>query len=239
MKWLWLLVLCGAGCSGAPVEIPVRPVELSQFQEARGGVRVAVDPFFTVERTRGAFRGGEDFPENGLLPVHVTIENGSPGDIQVNPRDFLLIRRAGQGIPPVSAYDAFSMIKVSVGLLAAVPIVGNSTAAARNEPRLKDLESRQLQETTIAPAKWTSGFVYFLIPEGERDLAGTRVALVLKTATRRDLAYEIPVEGRRDIPEPSKPLETAAPKASTGPTGQGLIVIEGTGGGVIIRSPSQ
>jgi hypothetical protein len=242
---LWLLVLFAAGCSGAPAVLPTQPIEAQQFHERRGGVLVGVEPYFTVERTRAAFRGGERFPESGVLPVQLTIQNGSAGEIKVDPRDFRLVRPNSGEEGLLSAQDAFSLVRTQIRYWALLPMVGSSVTAARNEPILKDLESRELRESTIPSGATTNGFVYFRIPESEKNLAGSRVMIVLKTASGQDLTYEIPMEGRRDIPVPSSSAQSvgspapsgAAPLTPASPTGP--IRIEGAGGGVIIRSPSR
>ncbi|MBI4736672.1 MAG: hypothetical protein HY766_11560, partial [candidate division NC10 bacterium] len=69
------MALFVVGCARAPVAIPTEPMEAYAFRQTQGGVRVAVDQFYTVERTRGAFHGGEEFAEKGLLPVRAIIEN--------------------------------------------------------------------------------------------------------------------------------------------------------------------
>jgi hypothetical protein len=84
-------------------------MEAYPFRQVQGEVRVALDPYFTAERTRGTFSGGEEFPEKGLLPVRVIIVNGSTSEIQVSPRDFRLVRRTGQTEVALSPYDAFAM----------------------------------------------------------------------------------------------------------------------------------
>ncbi|MBI4573295.1 MAG: hypothetical protein HY713_08445, partial [candidate division NC10 bacterium] len=113
--WLWLLALVAGGCSSVTPMVPVRPVESYAFRETQARVRVALDPFFTVERTRAAFTGGEEFPGKGLLPVQVVIENGSPEEIQVGPRDFRLVRQDGKAEGALPPYDAFAMVKLSIG----------------------------------------------------------------------------------------------------------------------------
>lgn len=248
-SWFWLLVLCAAGCSRATAVIPPQPLDAYQFQETRGGVGIGVDPYFTTERIRRTFRGGESFAESGVLPVRVAVHNGGGAEITVNPRDFRLVRPSSRGEAPVSAYDAFSMVRLQPGWWVAIPILGDSAVAARNEPRLKDLETRALRETTVPPGGSTTGFIYFGIPEDQKNLAGSRVVVVVKTASGRDLAYEIPIAGRRDIPVPSTapqagggdPRPTPAPErgGSGATTPSGPVRIEGTGGGVIIRSPAQ
>lgn len=242
----WTLCLLGvlvAACSSAPVAIPPQAVETYQFQQILGGVRVAVDPFFTVERTRGAFRGGDEFPEKGLLPVRVVIDNGGAGDIRVDPSGFRLVRANGDTEVPLSPYDAFSMIRLSVGWWGlGAGFVGGSVPAVRNEGRMKDIEARALKETTVSPGRSATGFVYFAIREGEVNLSGHRIAFPLQGPATREMTYEIPIAGRRDIPTPASRPETAPPAkplAPSDPTApQAPIRTEGAGGGVIIRSPS-
>ncbi len=244
VTWFWLVLLFPAGCSTAPAVIQTKPIEAYEFRQTQGGVRVALDPYFTVERTRLAFRGGEGFPESGLLPVQVNIENGGREEVKLSPRDFRLIRPKSRVEPPLSASEAFSLTRLQVGWWAAVPILGPSSVAVRNEPRQKDLEARELREGSVAPGASTSGFVYFRLDQEDSDLAGSVVVAVLRTAGDRELTYEIPIEGRRDIPVPANPAAASAsqPGRSPASSGQGTQAptrIEGTGGGVIIRSPSQ
>lgn len=244
-SWLWLLALLAVGCSRAPVVVPTQPIEAHQFQGKRGGVSVGVDPYFTTERLVQTFRGGDQFPESGVLPVQVTIENGSGGEIKINPRDFRLVRPNSRGEAPLSAQDAFSLVKIRIRYWALLPIVGGSVTAVRNEPILKDLESRELREATIPPGGLTTGFVYFQVPEEQKNLAGSLMVVVIKGPSGQDLIYEIPIQGRRDIPVSATPSESARsatppkpvpldPKVPSSPTR-----IEGAGGGVIIRSPAQ
>jgi len=243
--WLWLLALLPVGCSRAPAVVPAQPVEAHQFRLARGGVSVGVDPYFTTDRLVQTFRGGDKFSESGVLPVQVTIENRSRGEVTIDPRDFRLLRPNSAGDAPLTAQDAFTLVKIRIRYWALLPIVGDSVTAARNEPILKDLESRELKETTIPSGGLTTGFVYFQLPEEQRNLEGTLVGVVVKGPSGQDLTYAIPIEGRRDIPisaaptqsagspPPSKPLPLD-PKVPSSP-----LRIEGAGGGVIIRSPPQ
>ena len=237
---LLLIVTTLVGCARTPTAIPVKPMEAYEFRQVQGSVRVAVDPFFTVDRTRAAFRGGEDFPEKGLLPVQVVIENGSAGDIQVDPRDFRLVRGSGRSEIALSSYDAFSRVKLPVGWWAlGAGLVGGSVPAYRNEARQRDIEARELREATVAPGKSATGFVYFALDEYEKNLAGSRITLSLKRPAGGELIYDIPIGGRRDIPVPPKsPQATGSSTPSVPPT-ESPSRTEGAGGGVIIRSPAQ
>jgi hypothetical protein len=241
-----LLILSVAACSSAPVAVPPQAIEAYQFQQTLGGVRVGVDPFFTAERTRGSFRGGEDFAEKGLLPVQVVIENGSGADIRVDPRGFRLVRENGDAEVGLSAYDAFSMIRLSAGWwVLGTGVVGGSVPAVRNEGRLKDIQARALQESTIPAGASAGGFVYFALRENEVNLAGHRIVFPVAGPSGQEVIYEIPIAGRRDIPTPTKQPDTAGSPAPSGSAPDGSarprepVRIEGAGGrGVIIRSPS-
>ncbi len=238
--WLCLVSLVAMGCSRTPAVVPFQSIETYEFRQSQGGVRVAVDPFFTVDRIQRTFSGGEEFPEKGLLPVQIIIENGSPGEIQVNPQDFRLVRPNGRAETALPAYDAFAMVKLSVGWWGlGAGFIGGSVPAYRNEGRLRDIEARELRGTPIAPGKVASGFVYFAVPENEVDLGGSRVVFLVKAPANRALLYEVAIAGRRDIPVPPKPSETVGPPGRSGPTPQDPSRTEGAGGqGVIIRSPS-
>jgi len=242
--WLWLMLLLAVGCT-APAKVPTQPVEAHQFQGKRGGISVGVDPYFTTDRVVPIFRGGDNFAGSGVLPVQVTIENGSAGEISVDPREFRFSNANGQVDLPISADSAFSLVKIRVQYWALLPIIGTSVTAARNEPILTDLEARELKEGKVSPAGTMVGFVYFQIAETLKDLAGTVMVVVVKSSSGHDVIFEIPLQGRRDLPTPNAPIAAPAPTAQPKPVPldpkdpKGATVIEGTGGGVIIRSPTQ
>lgn len=237
---LWLITIAAVACVRTPAAIPTQAMDVYEFRQTQSSVSVAVDPIFTVDRTQAVFRGGEDFPEKGLLPVQVVIENSSSEDIQVDPRGFRLIRGNGRSEITLSSYDAFSMVKLPIGWWAlGAGFVGGSVPAYRNEARQRDIEARELRETTIAPGKSAAGFVYFAIEENEKNLAGSHITLVLKRPADRELAYDIPIAVRRDIPVPPKSAQPTGSSTPSRSPAQSPSRTEGTGGGVIIRSPAQ
>jgi hypothetical protein len=212
----------------------------------QAGVQVAVDPYFTQDRLQVAFSGGDEFPQNGLLPVRVIIENRSPGAIHVDPRAFRLVRPDGTMELALSPQDALALIKKSMGWLAlGSSLVGAPVSYYRNEGREKSLEVRALKEDTLREGGSADGFVYFSITGKEMNLARYRVIFAVVGPGDTALTFEVPIEGRRDLPvasgraetaEQSKPLQTPIdPRDPQSPTR-----IEGFGGrGVIIRSPAQ
>jgi hypothetical protein len=245
---LWLLALLVAGCSHTPLPIPPQSMESYPFQQTQSGVRVALDPYFTKDRLQVAFTGGEDFVQSGLLPVRVIIENESPGSIQVDPRAFRLIRPDGTVELALSAQDALGLTKKSMGWWAALGggIIGGPVSAYQNEGREKSLETRAMKEDTLREGGSATGFVYFPISEKEMNLARYRLIFALAGPGSKALTFEIPLDGRRDMPVTSRRVETPeqpkppvqAPIDPRNP--QSPTRIEGYDGrGVIIRSPTQ
>jgi hypothetical protein len=248
-----VLVLGVAGCSGVGAGTTAAPTDPKPFQLKRGGISISADPYFTTDRIVRLFYGGDRFAESGVLPVQLAIENGSGREIKVNPRDSRLVRPNSMGEAPLAAQDAFSLVKVRMQYWALLPVIGASVTAARNSPVLKDLESRELREATIPPGGMATGFVYFRIPEEQRDLAGYVVVVVVEGFSGQDPTYVIPIEGRRGMPGASNapqadrrsPHPTPPPERGREREGGSGVTrssdpsrIEGAGGGVIIRSPA-
>lgn len=235
---LWVLGLMVVGCSSGPT-MSVQPIEAYPLRQALGGVKVALDPLFVKEQAGASFPGGEAFEEQGLLPIQVLIENGGRQAIRADRADFRMIRPNGQTDVALSIQDAFALVKPPVGWWAALPILGPSASALRNADWYKQFESRALKNTPIAPEGSAAGLVYFYFPEGDKNLAGTRVVFVLRTDSDEERSFDIPLQGRRDILgpglRPGQPSPANRPAQTPGvPTRT-----EGTGGGVIIRSPAQ
>jgi hypothetical protein len=245
---LWLLALLVVACSHTPLPIPPQSMDSYQFRQTQGGVRIAVDPYFTRDRLQVAFTGGEDFIQSGLLPVRVIIENDSPGSVKVDPRAFRLIRPDGTVELALSAQDALGLTKKSMGWWAALGggLIGGPVSAYQNEGREKSLEARVLKEDTVREGGSASGFVYFTISEKEMNLARYRVIFALAGSGDTALTFEVPIEGRRDLPVASRRAEATEQPKPPAPTpidprnSQSPTRIEGYGGqGVIIRSPTQ
>lgn len=231
-----LVALALVGCSG-PVTMSVKPIDSYPFRQTQDRVKVAVDPLFSKERARNEFPGGEAFEEQNLLPVWVLIENGSQQAVRADRADFRLVRPNGQAEVALAVQDAFSQVKPPVGLWAALPILGPSAQAYRSSDWLKQFESRALKDTPIQPEGSAVGLIFFYFPEGDKNLAGTRVVFMVRTETGEPRNYEVALQGRRDIPGLDVQADPSSPASRAARTQQGTRV-EGAGGGVIIRSPA-
>ena len=233
---------CGAllmaGCS-SDMTGTVQPVDAYPLRQALGGVKVALDPLFSKEKAGASFPGGEAFALQGLLPIQVLIENGSRQAIRADRADFRLIRPNGQTDIALSNQDAFSLVKPPVGWWAVMPILGPSASALRNADWYKQFESRALKDTPIAPEGSAIGLVYFPFPESDQDLAGTRVAFVLRADSGEERSFEIPLQGRRGMLGPGPEADASRPVGRPTAAQPVPTRVEGIGGGVIIRSPAQ
>jgi hypothetical protein len=234
----WLVMLLAAGCA-SPAAVQTQPIQTYEFRQVQERVQVALDPYFQVERARELFRTADQFPEAGLLPVQVIVENDGTGEVNVDPQEFRLMRPNGQQGVSLPPEDAFTLVKKAVGAWALLPILGQSAVGVQNDQRLKDFEARALRETKIQPGQSASGFVYFQVLTSDVNLAGSRVVCALQDGGGKKLTYEIPIAGRRDAPAQVAPASKAAEAKGTPISPGGPVKIEGTGGkGVIIRSPA-
>ncbi|HTU03054.1 MAG TPA: hypothetical protein VMG58_14595 [Candidatus Sulfotelmatobacter sp.] len=243
--WAWTAAFAwaAAGCSGSPPPVPTGPVQSYALRQAQRGVQVALDPFFTEARTRDAFTGGDEFPARGVLPVHVILENGSAGAVQPDPLGAILFRPDGR-VPAMSPEDAFALVKLQVGWWAiGAGLLGGAAPGYRNEARSRDLRERALPDKPVANGAAAKGFLYFSIPSDISNLAGSWVRLPVRLASGDEIAFEIPLEGRRDVPGQSGQSGQAGAAAPAPAAPQPVIKtnegtrVEGTGGkGIIIRS---
>lgn len=237
--WACWLALMAAGCSSDPAVMSAQPIENYPLHQALGGVKVALEPLFVKEQASASFPGGEAFEEQGLLPVRVLIENGSKQAIRADRADFQLIRANGQREVALSPRDAFAMVKPPVGWWAVLPILGPSASAYQNSDWYKQFESRALKDTPIRPEGSAAGLIYFYFPGTDKNLTGTRVVFVIRADSGEEQDFEIALQGRRDIPGQGLQAEPSRPASPSPQTPQGPTRIEGSGGGVIIRSPAQ
>jgi hypothetical protein len=215
-----------------------QPIENYPLRQALGGVKVALEPLFAKEQASASFPGGEAFEEQGLLAVRVLIENGSKQPIRADRADFQLIRANGQREVALSPQDAFSMVKPPVGWWAVLPILGPSASAYQNSDWYKQFESRALKDTPIHPEGSWAGLVYFYFAGTDQNLAAP--ACVRDRAdSGEEQDFEIALQGRRDIPGQGLQAEPSRSASPSPQTPQGPTRIEGSGGGLIIRSPAQ
>lgn len=233
-----LLMLAAMGCSG-PATVSVQPIDTYPSRQVLGQVTVAVDPLFSKERASADFPGGEAFEEQGLLPVQVMIENGSREAVRAERADFRLVRANGQTEVALSVHDAFAAVKPPVGWWAALPILGPSASAVRNTDWQKQFEARSLKDTPIRPTGSAAGLVYFYFPEADKNLAGSRMVFVLRSESGEERTFDIPLQGRRDIPGQGTRGESAPGMSRPSQPREIPTRVEGAGGGVIIRSPAQ
>jgi hypothetical protein len=207
--------------------LPVTSVDSYAVREARGGVRIAADPFLAPERAADAFAGGEDFGERGLLAVRVLVENGGSAEIRLDPVAAQLTDVGGRSRPALRPEDAFAVVKLPVGWWAVgAGFVGGSAQASRNEARRRTIEERALRPQAVAAGAAAHGFLYFQLDGGETKLEGMRLRVPVLEGGGRELAFDLALRGRGDAP-PGAAEKPGRPK-----------VEDKRSRGVIIRSPA-
>lgn len=229
-RWLRPLALVGLGAlaaaCGKPAPLPATPFETYTFREVRGGVRLAAEPYFVPARTGQLFPGGDDFAEQGLLPIRILVDNRSDAEIRIDPRDARLLDARGQQASALHPDDAFALVKLQVGWWAlGAGYIGGSAQAYRNDSRKKAIDERALREQRVPPGATATGFLYFQIAGTETKLDGLRVRLPLTEPTGRQLPFDLALRGGRDgsgVASPSSPA--AAAGTTEKPASRGIII---------------
>lgn len=95
----------------------VAPVPLPEAQAAHvevDGAKILAQDFANNREAEKAF--GFDIRGAGLLPVRLVIDNQSPGEVRVDPKQTFLIDSQGQAWPLLSAEQAYQRVKSYVEL---------------------------------------------------------------------------------------------------------------------------
>ena len=235
---VWMAALVAASSWGCGATTSTSPIDSYPFAQTQGQIKVAADPFFTKDRARAEFPGGESFEEGGLLAIQMAIENGTRQTVRANPAEFRLVRADGRSEVSLSPQDAFATVKPPVGWWAVLPILGPSASALRNVDWLKHFESRALKDLPVGPGGSAVGLVYFYFPEGDKNLEGTRVVFPVRIESGEERRFDMALQGRRDLLGGGMRVDPAAPVSRPQQTQSSGTRVEGAGGGVIIRSPA-
>lgn len=158
----------------------------------QGDLTLYVEEYATPEKSEKAF--DTNLADEGVLPLLIQVENNGEQPYEVKTADMRV-----QGDAPLKAItpeEAASKAKRSavgraVGWSLIVPIIAIPIAVAAsathtskvNKQIVQDFCQKAFQEGVIAPHKDQSGFLFFELDEGRKDLAGLRLELTAKNVT--------------------------------------------------------
>lgn len=170
--WFPLLILAG-GIAAAAYEIktvPVRPIESYPARATVAGATIAADPYPDDEKSYTAF-DIKDLNSRGYNPVHIIIQNGTTGFLNIRTRNIILITSAGEQIYSTPGTIVVDDVTRS-GLTARMPGMGSGEDATstREGSPLSDFTSKELINASMAPASVTDGFLFFYNPDRKKNL---------------------------------------------------------------------
>jgi hypothetical protein len=177
------LVLSGCA-SYSPSLVRLEPTGPTTSKQVSGDITVYVDEFATPEKSEKAF--DTNLAKEGVLPLLIQVQNNSPYPYEVKKMDIVL-QEVGPNItllpltPEQTAKRAKkSAVTRAIGWSLIAPIIAIPVAVAAsaihtskvNKQIGQDFSAKGFPDGTIMPNKEQSGFLFFELPKGRKDLSG-------------------------------------------------------------------
>lgn len=192
VDWFTLFItICLAGCASyTPSAARLDTSGPHVVKQQKGDLDLYVEEFITKEQCEKAFN--TDLTEEGVLPLLILVRNNSQQSYEVRTADIIL--RGGDNVtkaltPEEAAFKAkrnlvgralgWSMIVPIIGIPVAVAASANHTSKV-NEQIIRDFAARSFPDGVITPDKESSGFLFYQLKEGCKNLSG----LSLEVAAR-------------------------------------------------------
>ncbi len=148
--------------------------------QKQGTLTIAADPYQTWEKLKTVF-DLKELDQMGVIPVQVVLTNEGEETIVVQGSEIHLLDRKNRSIEGMTVDD---VIRVVMGKSA--PPTKSPTKSPLPFPRPgghrgdlfeieTDLTNKSLGETRVTPKSTVGGFLYFRLPENQRDLSGYKV----------------------------------------------------------------
>jgi hypothetical protein len=187
-----LILAALSACSSPNLQpVQLRATENYQYRQDQSGLRIAIDP-----GEGDAFKAASGLASEGVLALHVIVQNNTQSEIMASSRSMRLAWSEGQNLSPTPATAVFEQMKGSVvagallgGLIAAAAI------SSSNEAILTELTHREFKDGAIGPSQTHTGFLYFVPPEGVKIDSADFEASVLNVTSKEMARFKIAVPG--------------------------------------------
>lgn len=192
-----LIGLIITGCASyAPSLVRLNPAGPNVKKATQGGLTVYVDEYATPEKSERAFDA--DLATQGVLPLMILVENNDQQPYEVKSMDFVV--RSDMSLKGLSPEETAgragrSAVGRALGWSLIVPIISIPVAVAAsaihtskvNEQIVHDFAAKWFPGGIIMPNKELSGFLFFELPEGRKDLAGLTLEMIGKNVGTGEL----------------------------------------------------
>ena len=149
-------------------------------RQKQGSLTIAADPYQTWEKLKTAF-DLKELDQMGVIPIQVILTNEGEETIVVQGSEIHLLDRKNRSIEGISVED---VVRVVMGKNAP-PTMSPSKSPlpfplpGRHRGDLfeieTDLTKKSLGEARVSPKSTVGGFLFFRLPENQRDLSGYKV----------------------------------------------------------------
>ncbi len=182
-----------AGCTSyTPTLVRLNPSGPNITKATHGDLTLYIDEYATPEKSAKAF--DTDMADEGVLPLLILVENNGEDPCEVKPAD-IIVRgdTVLKGLIAEEAVEKASRGAVgrAIGWSLIVPIIAIPIAATAsavhtsgvNKQIVQDFSAKVFQDSVILPHKDHSGFLFFELDEGRKDLAGLTLEMTAKNVT--------------------------------------------------------
>ncbi len=181
------------GCAGyTPTLVKMYPSGPNVNKAVQGDLTLYVEEYVTPEKSEAAL--DTEMAEEGVLPLLILVKNNGQQTLEVKTAD-ILVRGDDvlKGLTPEEAVDRASRGAVgkAIGWSLIVPIIAIPVAVVAsaahtskvNKQMVHDFSSKAFEDGAILPDQNRSGFLFFELEEGRKDLAGLRLELTAKNVS--------------------------------------------------------
>ncbi len=189
---LVITVLVSGCASYSPSLVRLEPNGPTMSRQVSGDLTIYIDEFATPEKSEKAFDA--NLVKDGVLPLLILMENNGQHSYEVRKMDIVVQDETSNSmLTSLTTEQAATKAKKNaitraVGWSLIVPIIAIPVAATAsaihtskvNKQILQDFSAKGFPDGTIMPNKDRSGFVFFELPKGRKDLSGLHLQVTAR-----------------------------------------------------------
>lgn len=216
------------GCASyAPSPARLDPSGSNVTKGVAGDLTVYVEEYGSSEKEEKAFDAS--LVKESVLPVLILVENAGKEPYELKVADISV--KGATALRPLTPEEAAGRAKRAalpraLGWSLIVPIISIPIAVAAsaihtskvNEQIVRDFAGKAFENGSIAPNKSHTGFLFFELDPGRKDLAGLFLELAARNAVtgeRVTVVIPLPSATFKAAPESSTQSPTEGPQGST------------------------
>lgn len=192
------------GCASyAPSLVRLNPSGPNVKKAVKGDLILYVEEYATPEKSERAF--DTNLAPEGVLPILVGLENNGQEPYEIKAANFTI--RGDKALKALTPEEAAtkahrSAVGRALGWSLIVPIISIPVAVAAsaihtssvNQQIVRDFAAKGFPDGAVMPNKERSGFLFFELEEGRKDLTGLILELTAKTgATGETVTVSLPL----------------------------------------------